>query len=150
MCFTITPRLSSDQRSALEHLFFFNANQHRVLPGIQHCIASYGVPVIGESDDGLEIRIGDLAGVKTLFAVSELGSPLGAAVFVQLPTRRFVLLHLVVGPLLRSSLDINLPVLLELMREIRSAARRADGVDRLEIGYNALRSVRLSTGNARA
>jgi hypothetical protein len=144
--FTITPTLPIDQRAALEHLFFFNANQHRVLPGIQQSIASYGVPEISEHQGSLRIRVGDLQNVQTLFAVSELGPPVGVAVFVHLPHERFVVLHLVVEPRLRSTSDINTPVLLELMRVIRSTARRMRGVDRVELVYFASHVVRLSGG----
>jgi hypothetical protein len=141
--FVITPTLPLEQRAALEHLFFFNANQHRVLPGIQQCIANYGLPEIFEHQGNLRIRVGNVEDVRTLYAVSELGHPLGVAVFVHLPHERFVVLHLVVEPRLRSTLDINTPVLLELMREIRSTARRMRGVDRVEVVYNPRYAARL-------
>jgi hypothetical protein len=142
--FTITPTLPIDQRAAFEHLLFFNANQHRVLPGIQQSTASYGVPEIIEHQGSVRIRVGDMQNVQTLFAVSELGPPLGVAVFVHLSHERFVVLHLLVEPRLRSTVDVNTPVLLELMRKIRSTARRLRGVDRVELVYYASHAVRLS------
>ena len=143
--FSITPTLRANQRVALEHLLFFNVNQHRVLPGIQHSIASYGMPEIFEHQGTLRIRVGNLENVQTLFAVSELGPPLGVAVFVHLPHERFVVLHLVVEPRLRSSSDVDTPVLLELMREIRSAARRTRSTERVELVYNARHAGRASS-----
>jgi hypothetical protein len=140
---TITSRLPLEQRSALEHLLFFNVNQHRVRLGIQQSIETYGVPEIYEQDGCLRVRVGEIDGVQTLFAVSGSGHPLGVAVFVRLERERFVVLHLGVEPRLRSSLDVNTPVLLRLMHEIRSAARRTNGVDRIELVYKertALRS----------
>jgi len=131
----ITCKLALDQRSALEQLLFFNVNQHRVRLGIQQSIEIYGEPEIYEQDGSLRIRVGDMPGVQTLFAVSETGHPLGVAVFVRLAEERFVVLHLGVEPRLRSSLDVNTPVLLKLMHEIRSAARRTRGVDRIELVY---------------
>ncbi len=131
----ITCKLALDQRSALEQLLFFNVNQHRVRLGIQQSIETYGVPEIYEHEGSLRIRVGNVAGVQTLFAVSETGHPLGVAVFVRLAEARFVVLHLGVEPRLRSSLDVNTPVLLKLMHEIRSAARRTRGVDRIELVY---------------
>jgi len=144
MSFTISPTLECDQRNALEHMFFFNVNQHRVLPGIQHSIAHYGVPEIIEENGTLTIRVGELHNVQTLFAVSENGAPLGVAVFVHMPDERFVVLHLVVQPRLRSSVDLNTPVLLELIREIRSTARRMRGVEKVEMVYNATRNARVT------
>ena len=142
--FTITPSLPVTQRSALEQLLFFNANQHRVLPGIQESIASYGLPEIVEEQGCLRIRVGDMENVQTLYAVSGFGPPVGVAVFVRLPDERFVVLHLVVESRLRSTTEVNTPVLLDLMREIRSTARRMRGIDRVEMVYCARHAVRLS------
>ena len=133
-----------DQRAALEHLLFFNVNQHRVRLGIQQSIETYGVPEIYEDEGGLRIRVGDVDGVQTLFAVSDTGRPLGVAVFVRLARERFVVLHLGVEPRLRSSLDVNTPVLLKLMHAIRSTARRTRGVDRIELVYKERHAVRLN------
>jgi len=141
----ITCKLALDQRSALEQLLFFNVNQHRVRLGIQQSIETYGVPEIYEHDDSLRIRVGSVSGVQTLFAVSETGHPLGVAVFVRLAEARFVVLHLGVEPRLRSSLEVNTPVLLKLMHEIRSAARRTRGVDRIELVYKQERHTVRST-----
>jgi hypothetical protein len=141
---TITGNLALDQRGALEHLLFFNVNQHRVRLGIQQSIATYGEPEIFELDGWLRIRVGDVEGVQTLFAVSEVGHPLGVAVFVRPAHERFVVLHLGVEPRLRSSVDVNTPVLLKLMHEIRSTARRTHGVDRIELVYKERHAVRLN------
>lgn len=140
----ITSKLPAEQRVALEHLLFFNVNQHRVRLGIQQSIETYGVPEIYEQDGTLRIRVGDIEGVQTLFAVSDTGRPLGVAVFVRLAHERFVVLHLGVEPRLRSTLDVNTPVLLKLMHEIRSAARRTRGVDRIELVYKERHAVRLN------
>jgi hypothetical protein len=131
----ITPQLPVAQRSALEHLIFFNLNQHRVRSGIQKSIEIYGVPEIFEQDGFLRIRVGDMAGVQTLFAVSEDGRPLGVAVFARLPYERYVVLHLVVEPRLHATPEVNAPILLKLMHEIRSAARRTRAIYRIELVY---------------
>jgi hypothetical protein len=135
--------LPADQRNALEQLLFFNVNQHRVRLGIQQSIETYGVPEIHEQDGSLRVRVGDVAGVQTLFAVSDLGKPLGVAVFVRSAHERFAVLHLGVEPRLRESPDVNTRVLLKLMHEIRSAARRTRGVDRIELVYKDYHAVRL-------
>ena len=142
---TITPTLPVEQRPALEHLLFFNVNQHRVLPGIQLSIENYGVPEIFEHHGNLRIRIGNLENVQTLFAVSELGPPVGVAIFVRMPSHRLVMLHMAVDTRLRSTVDVNTPVVLELMREIRSTARRMGGIDRVELVYNVRNTALLST-----
>ena len=131
----ITSQLAVAHRAVLEDLIFFNANQHRVRSGIQKSIEIYGVPEIYERDGLLRIRVGEVTGVQTLFAVSPSGRPLGVALFVRLPHERYVVLHLVVEPRSRSTMETNTPVLLRLMHEIRSAARRTRGLYRIELVY---------------
>jgi hypothetical protein len=136
-------KLPIDQRAALEQLLFFNVNQHRVRLGIQESIETYGVPEIHEHDGGLTIRVGDIEGVQSLFAVSDAGRPLGVAVFVRLARERFVVLHLGVQQPYTVASELNTRVLLKLMHEIRSAARRTHGVDRIELVYKQRHPVRL-------
>lgn len=130
----VTSRLPVNQRAALEQLVFFNVNQHRVRVGIQQSIEAYGTPEIVEQDGWLRIRVGDLDG-QTLFAVSAAGRPLGVAIFARLARERFVVIHVGVEPRLQASIDANPTVLLRLMHEIRAAARRTRGVDRIEVLY---------------
>jgi hypothetical protein len=139
----ITGRLPVDQRAALEQLLFFNVNQHRVRVGIQQSIETYGVPEICEHDGGLAVRVGDIDGVRTLFALSEAGRLLGVAVFVRLAEERFVVLHLCVLPRFATNVEVNTRVLMKLMHEIRGAARRTQGVDRIELVYKDRHAVRL-------
>ena len=139
----ITSKLGTDQRVALEQVLFFNVNQHRVRNGIEHSIETYGVPEIYEQDGNLRIRVGEIPGVQSLFAVSPQGSPVGAAVFVRAAHERFVVLHLVVAPRDGSAEETNTPVLLKLMHGIRSAARRTRGVDRIELVYTGNNPMRL-------
>jgi hypothetical protein len=134
----ITSKLALEQRSALERLLFFNQNQYRVRDGIEESIATYGVPEIYEHDQCLRISVGDVAGVQ-----SDAGRPLGLAVYVRTAPERFVVLHLVVEPDAFGATTSNTQVLLKLMHEIRSAARRTRGVDRIELVYKRERPVQL-------
>ena len=136
--------LPLDQRVALEQLLFFNSNQHRVRVGIQQSIETYGVPEIHEHDGALSVRVGDIAGVQTIFAVSDTGRPIGVAVFVRLASDRFVVLHLGVQPRTAATAEMNTRVLLKLMHGIRrGAARRTQGVERIELVYKNRHAVRL-------
>jgi hypothetical protein len=134
----ITSKLTCQQRTALEQLLFFNVNQHRVRLGIQQSIETYGVPEIFEHDGYLRVRVGDIEGVQTLFAVAA-ERPVGVAVFVRSAHERFAVLHLGLEP----SLALNTRILLMLMHEIRNAARRTRGVDCIELVYKDSHAVRL-------
>src|SRR4030081_2647830 len=139
----ISSKVSELQRAPLEQLVFFNVILHRVRVGIQQSIETYGVPEIYEQDGGLRVRVGDIAGVQTLFAISDLGRPLGVAVFVRAAHERFAVLHLGVEPRLSATPEMNTRVLLKLMHEIRSTARRTRGVDCIELVYKDCHAVRL-------
>src|SRR6201996_9221626 len=139
----ITSKLAAEQRPALEQLLFFNVNQHRVRLGIQQSIDTYGVPELYEQDGGLRIRVGNISGVQTLFALSEEGRPIGVAVFVRAAHERFVVLHLGVATNFGWHPAISTRVLLKLMHEIRSTARRTRGVDCIEFVYKDSHAVRL-------
>lgn len=134
----ITSILACQQRTALEQLLFFNVNQHRVRLGIQQSIETYGVPEIFEIDGHLRVRVGDIEGVQTLFAVAA-ERPVGVAVFVRSAHERFAVLHVGLEP----SLAVNTRVLLMLMHEIRNTARRTRGVDCIELVYKDSHAVRL-------
>lgn len=134
----ITSKLASQQRTALEQLLFFNVNQHRVRLGIQQSIETYGVPEIFEHEGHLRVRVGDIEGVQTLFAVAA-ERPVGVAVFVRSAHERFAVLHVGLEP----RLAVNTRVLLMLMHEIRNAARRTRGVDCIELVYKDSHAVRL-------
>src|ERR1700687_97279 len=136
-------KLPIDQRAELEQRLFSNVTQHRVRSGIQQSIDTYGVPEIYEEEGGLRIRVGAIEGVQSLFAVSAAGRLLGGAVFVRSAHERFAVLHLVVAPRSTSGPDLNTRVLLKLMHEIRSAARRTRGFDCIELVYRDRHAVRL-------
>ena len=139
----ITSKLPADQRTALEQLLFFNVNQHRVRVGIQQSIETYGVPEIHEHDGGLSIRVGDIEGVQSLFAVSERAGRWGWRCSCDWPASDSSCC--ISGCSSHASLaaDLNTRVLLKLMHEIRSTARRTHGVDRIELVYRDRPAVRL-------
>lgn len=138
----VTSKLAPEHRSALEQLVFFNANQNRVRVGIERSIKTYGAPEIYEHEGALRVRVGSVKDVQTLFAVDELGRPVGVAVFVRLEQARFVVLHVVVQPRNDTTSVPGNPVLLRLMHEIRRAARITRGVDRIELVYKHAHSAR--------
>ena len=131
----IACRVPLEQRAALEQLLFFNGKQHRVRSGIEASIETYGVPEICEAEGGLTIRVGNVEGVQTLFALSDGGHPVGAAVFTRLGESRFVILHVgVQSPVHARSLGER-RILRMLMHEIRETARRTRGVQAIELVY---------------
>jgi hypothetical protein len=138
----ISSKLATEQRAALEQLLFFNINQHRVRMGIQQSIDTYGVPEIHEQDGSLTVRVGEI-GAQNLFALSTAGRLLGVAVFVRSAHECFAVLHLGVDTRRFAAPDLGTRVLLKLMHEIRGAARRTHGVQRIDLVYKEHHAVRL-------
>jgi hypothetical protein len=134
-------RLALSQRYALERLLFFNGCQSRVVHGIVHAIDQYGAPEIVRDGDGFRVRVGDLQGVQSLFAIDlATGRPLGVAVYVRADHEHVTVLHVGIaeeccagGP--RESLML----LLRLMREVRRTTRRLRGVRRVKVLYGTPR-----------
>jgi hypothetical protein len=81
--------------------------------------------------------------VQTLFAMSSTGRLLGVAVFIRSAHERLAVLHLGVEPRRYVEPDMNTRVLLKLMHEIRSTARRTQGVEHIELVYKDRHAVRL-------
>jgi hypothetical protein len=139
----ITSKLGVRQRIALEQLLFFNVNQHRVRGGIQQSIETYGVPEIYEQDGELKVRVGDISGVETLFAVSAEGRPMGVVVFIRSDHARFAVLHLGIEPHLSIMRDSSTRVLLRLMHEMRGSSRREHRNGHIEFVYKDRHAARL-------
>lgn len=140
---SITSKLPIRQRIALEQLLFFNVNQHRVRGGIQQSIETYGAPEIFEHDGALKVRVGDLQGVQTLFAVSDDGRPMAVVVFIRSDHARFAVLHLGLEPHLSITPDVSVRVLLKLMNEMRGGTPRTNGRERIEFVYKEALPARL-------
>ncbi len=138
----LTSRISPQHREALENLLFFNSSQHRVLDGIKYSIERYGAPELVEREGSLRVEVPTLSEVQSLFAVrSQDGKPVGVAVFAREAPDRFVVLH--VGVLPNPDAPNHRPecrLLLRLLHEVRHAARRVRGVQKVELLYGKARS----------
>ena len=138
----LTSRISPEHRAALEDLLFFNSRQHRVLDGIKYSIERYGAPEIVEREGSLRIEVPTLAEVQSLFAVrDDDGTPVGVAVFAREAQDRFVVLHVgVLADKDAASQETECRVLLRLLHEVRHAARRVRGVEKVELLYGKART----------
>jgi len=138
----LTSRISPQHRAALENLLFFNSRQHRVLDGIKYSIERYGAPELVEREGSLRVEVPTLPEVQSLFAVrAQDGKPVGVAVFAREAPDRFVVLHVVVLPENDGAgSEPACRLLLRLLHEVRHAARRVRGVEKVELLYGRARS----------
>jgi hypothetical protein len=133
--------VSTEQRSALEALVFFNSCQGRV----SDCI-----PEIVADGKRLRIQIKDLHEVQSLFALeANTGRPVGVAVYMRPDLENITVMHLSIAAEYASGGQrAGCQLLLRLLREVRRNARRMKGVRRLELYY--LRKGRAASGRVAA
>jgi len=141
-----TSHVARTHRVALEALMFFNACQERVADGIAQAIDEFGYPEIVADGDRLRIRIGDVTGAQSLFAVeSETGRPVGVAVYARPDLEHITVMHLgIAAPYASGGSQANEQLLLRLLREVRRSTRRMKGVQHVELHYMRDRASRQS------
>jgi hypothetical protein len=124
-------------RVALEALMFFNSCQERVAECIAHAVDEFGYPEIVADGDRLRIRIGDVNGAQSLFAVeSATGRPVGVAVYARPDLEHITVMHLgIAAPYASGGPRAPEQLLLRLLREVRRSTRRMKGVQSLELYY---------------
>jgi hypothetical protein len=141
-----TSHVDRTHRVALEALMFFNACQERVADGIAQAVDEFGYPEIVADGDRLRIRIGDVSGAQSLFAVeSATGRPVGVAVYARPDLEHITVMHLgIAAPYASGGSRANEQLLLRLLREVRRSTRRMKGVQHVELHYMRGRASRQS------
>jgi len=139
-----TSHVARTHRAELEALIFFNSCQERVADCIAQAVDEFGYPEIVADGDRLRIRIGDVTGAQSLFAVeSATGKPVGVAVYARPDFEHITVMHLGIAALYASGgLRANEQLLLRLLREVRRSTRRMKGVQHLELHYVRGRAAR--------
>jgi hypothetical protein len=129
--------LSVDRRDELETLMFFNPQQGEHQSSINASILSYGFPKIIQESDHLRIGI-EGKEVQTLYAFVHRGLEdlAGVIVYTRTSPDTLVLLHMAVKPEYSYADGYkNELVLVRMLAQIRSIAKRIKGVKKLSIAY---------------
>jgi hypothetical protein len=132
-----TSHVARGHRVALEALMFFNSCQERVADSIAHAVDEFGYPEIVADGDRLRIRIGDVIGTQSIFAVeSATGKPVGVAVYARPDLEHITVMHLGIAASYASGgPKAGEQLLLKLLREVRRSTRRMKGVQHVELHY---------------
>jgi hypothetical protein len=131
--------LSSDHRDELESLMFFHPEQGQHISSINASIVSYGFPKVIEEGGALRIGIEGLE-VQTLYAFADRGGLkkdlAGVLVYTRVHHDTLVLLHMAVRPEYCYSIGYkNELVLVRILAQLRSIAKRIKGIKKLSILY---------------
>ena len=135
---TFSSSLPVDRREELEALMFFHPQQGEHESGINASILSYGFPKIIVEDERLRIGI-EGQEVQTLYAFLDRGREkdlAGVIVYTRTGEDTLVLLHMAVKPEYSYSVGYrNELVLVRILAQVRSIAKRIKGVKHLSIAY---------------
>jgi hypothetical protein len=130
--------LPVDRRDELEAMMFFNPQQGDHESSINASILSYGFPKIIQEEDYLRIGI-EGKEVQTLYAFvlrGKLEELAGVIVYTRISPDTLVLLHMAVKPEYSYADGYkNELVLVRMLAQIRSIAKRIKGVKNLSIAY---------------
>jgi hypothetical protein len=130
--------LPVDRRDELEAMMFFNPQQGDHESSINASILSYGFPKIIQEGDYLRIGI-EGKEVQTLYAFvhrGKLEELAGVIVYTRISPDTLVLLHMAVKPEYSYADGYkNELVLVRMLAQIRSIAKRIQGVKNLSIAY---------------
>ena len=130
--------LPVDRRDELETLMFFHPQQGEHESSINASILSYGFPKIIQESDNLRIGI-EGKEVQTLYAFvhrSKLEDLAGVIVYTRTSPDTLALLHMAVKPEYSYADGYkNELVLVRMLAQIRSIAKRIKGVKKLSIAY---------------
>jgi hypothetical protein len=130
--------LSSDQRPELESLMFFHPEQGQHISSINASIISYGFPKVIDERGALRIGIEGLE-VQTLYAFVDRGVKkdlAGVLVYTRVHDDTLVLLHMAVRPEFCYAIGYkNELVLVRILAQLRSIAKRIKGIKKLSILY---------------
>jgi hypothetical protein len=131
--------LACERRDELESLLFFHPHQGEHSTRINDSIKHYGFPRI--ADDGTTLRVAiDGLEVQTLYALIERGIDrilAGVVVYSRLEEQALTLLHIAVRPeFCYNGGYKNELLLVRILAQVRSIARRIKGVHRIAIAYS--------------
>ena len=133
--------LKTEYYSDLESLLFLNPQQGRVQLGISESLERFGQPEILVGSDFLQVKVGSISDVQTLFAFdnySEIQKPelAGVMIYVRTDDENIVVLHVAVAEdycLAGRYGDERL--LKRFLVMLRKIAHRIKGVRSIEIIY---------------
>jgi hypothetical protein len=138
---TFSSSLPAARREELETLMFFHPQQGEHESGINASILSYGFPKIIVDEDRLSIGI-EGREVQTLYAFLQRGQQkelAGVVVYTRTDDDTLALLHMAVKPEYSYSVGYrNELVLIRILAQVRSIAKRIKGIKRLSIAYAGL------------
>lgn len=141
MKLVLSSNLPLSHREALEQLLFFNPRQTAWRNAIAMALERYGMPEIVSDSACIKIAIGGNQDVQCLFALS--GTPhqsalAGIVIFLRTSREELVVVHIAVSR--RLGRKGRAPaVVRRLLGEVRAAAKRLKGVNRVKLLYREAR-----------
>ena len=132
-------KIKAEYEEELKYLLYFNPQQNKVVSGIEASIEKYGIPRIIKTDIFLNIAVGNLKDVQSIFAfdTARKGLPLiGIMIYYRESENILTLLHIAVKEeysLNSSSCKYSLTI--EMIEELKNIARKLKKINTIIIYY---------------
>lgn len=129
-----TSTLAQEHRDELERLLFFNRNQSRVSNGVEFVAQRYGIPRVNVVGEGLRVELASQLATQTLFVVEHGpagASPIGVVTYTRDEGTLLVLFVAVHEDYSSRGVRAGDMLLVQIVRELKSIARRVRGVSSL-------------------
>jgi hypothetical protein len=138
--FEFSSILPAEYLDDLQDLMFFNPQQTGARDGIIKSVTQYGEPRVS-GDQELQVAIGNLTGVQTLYALVDAADGFELAGFVSFfrtDVENVDILHIAVTErFCAAGVDADALLALRLVNVVRSVARRLTGVRSVTLLYPA-------------
>ncbi len=135
MTIKYTSKLSQEYIEQLEKLLYFNAQQRKVINGIESSIEKYGLPKISISDNTLIITLDKIDYPQSLYALNENDELIGLVIFFRESLENIVILHIAIAEDFSLSNTKLYSLAINLIEELKNKAKNIKGITTLSIYY---------------
>jgi hypothetical protein len=134
--FAFSSSLPLEHREEAERILFFNLQQEKMKDGIRTVSKTYGLPKLVAEGDRLHLTVASEVRVQALFAVASGRNgetPVGAIVFTREDNALVALYMAVHEDYSATGKRARDKLMIKLLKELESIARRVRGVDALHL-----------------
>jgi hypothetical protein len=138
----ISSSLPERHRAQLEELFFFNPGQRKMRTAIERSISQYGTPQITETGGRVRLTLPAIPDAQTFYIYPDEGAE--ELIGIALCIRKAQFFHVLFWGIKAShsfSMNPRAYVLLEIVQNLRSIAKRIVGIEYLSFDVGSTRQV---------
>ncbi len=147
--FAFSSSLPLEHRDQAERMLFFNLQQEKMKEGIRAVAKKYGHPKLVEDGERLRLQVTSNVETQTLFVTTHGLGPVGAIIFTREENALVALYMAVHEDFSASGSRAGDKLIVHLLREFESIARRVKGIEQLHLYLGAQVPVKKSVRRPR-